>query len=172
MAASALTLSPSLRADDPLLFVSSFAGDEKGAVSAFRLSLEDGSLSPLARTGGIQNPFFLAVSPDQRFLYTVHTEAFGGEENEEVAAYTIDPASGALTLLNRQSAEGAATCYLEVDHTGRTLLLANYSSGSVAAMPIRDDGSLGEITAFTHLRSAARCSYSARRAGRRRPAPR
>ncbi|NLT70789.1 MAG: lactonase family protein [Verrucomicrobiaceae bacterium] len=149
MAVSALTLSPSLQADDPLLFVSSFAGDEKGAVSAFRLSLEDGSLSPLARTGGIQNPFFLAVSPDQRFLYTVHTEAFGGEENEEVAAYAIEPASGALTLLNRQSAQGTATCYLEVDHSGKALLLANYSSGSVAALPIREDGSLGEITSFT-----------------------
>ncbi len=156
MAASALTLSPNLRADDPLLFVSSFSGGEKGAVSAFRLSLEDGSLTPLARTGGVEHPFFLATSPDQRFLYAVHTEAFGGEEDEEVAAYRIDPDSGELTLLNRQPAKGTATCFLEVDHTGKTLLLANYSSGSVAALPIHEDGSLGEITSFTQHEGGSR----------------
>lgn len=156
MAASTLTLSPTLRADDPLLFVSSFSGGEKGAISAFRISLEDGSLTPLARTGDIENPFFLAVSPDQRFLYAVHTEAFGGDENEEVAAYAIDPASGGLALLNRQSAQGTATCYLEVDHAGKTLLLANYSSGSVAALPIREDGSLGEVTSFTQHEGGSR----------------
>lgn len=135
-------------ADDPLLFVSSFAGGEKGAVAAFRFSTEKGTLTPLERTGGIENPFFIAVSPDKRFLYAVHAKAFGGKEDEEVAAYAIDKATGKLTLLNRQSAKGTATCYLEVDATGKTLLLANYSSGSVAALPIREDGSLGEAASF------------------------
>lgn len=135
-------------AEDPLVFVSSFAGGEKGAITAFRLSLEDGSLTQLERTGGIENPFFLALSPDGRFLYAVHATAFGGKDDEEVAAYSVDRASGKLTLLNRQSAKGAATCYLEVDATGKTLLLANYSSGSVAALPIREDGSLGEAASF------------------------
>jgi len=146
LALSSPTLSSA--ADNPLVFVSSFAGGEKGAITAFRLSLEDGSLKPLERTGGIENPFFIAVSPDQRFLYAVHAKAFGGKDDEEVAAYATDKATGKLTLLNRQSAEGTATCYLEVDATGKTLLLANYASGSVAALPIRDDGSLGEAASF------------------------
>lgn len=135
-------------ADDPLVLVSSFAGGEKGGITAFRLSLEDGSLTQLERTGGIENPFFIAVSPDQRFLYAVHAKAFGGKEDEEVAAYAIDKATGKLILLNRQSAKGTATCYLEVDAIGKTLLLANYSSGSVAALPIGEDGSLGEAASF------------------------
>lgn len=143
-----LISTPTMKADDPLLFISSFAGGEKGAVTAYRLSLADGTLSPQARTGGVENPFFLAVSPDGRFLYAVHALAFGGQEHEEVAAYAIDPKNGALTLLNRQSAKGSATCHLDVDATGKTLLLANYSSGSVAALPIRDDGSLGEAASF------------------------
>lgn len=138
----------SMKAEDPLVFISSFAGGDKGAVNAYRLSLADGKLAPLARTGGVENPFFIALSPDRRFLYAVHALAFGGKEDEEVAAYAIDPKSGALTLLNRQSARGSATCHLDVDATGKTLLLANYSSGSVAALPIRDDGSLGEVVSF------------------------
>jgi 6-phosphogluconolactonase len=53
-----------------------------------------------------------------------------------------------LRLLNRQSARGSAACYLHVDATGKTLLVANYSSGSVASLPILDDGSLGEAASF------------------------
>ena len=141
-------LATPLTADEVTVYVSSFAPREKGGIEALRLSLTDGILTRLARTGGVENPFFIAISPDQRFLYSVHAVAFGGEDDEEVAAYAIDKASGNLTLLNRQSAKGTATCYLEVDATGKTLLLANYSSGSVAAMPIREDGSLGEVTSF------------------------
>jgi 6-phosphogluconolactonase len=148
LSATALSLAAPLSAADPILFVSSFAKGESGGIQALRLSGEDGSLTPLARTGGVENPFFIAVSPDGRFLYAVHTEAFGGKEDEEVAAYAVDRDSGALALLNRQSAKGTATCYLEVDATGKTLLLANYSSGSVAALPIREDGSLGEVASF------------------------
>ena len=145
-ALSATTLS--MNAADPLVFVSSFAGGKRGAITAFRLSLEDGSLSQVARTGGVENPFFLAISPDQRFLYAIHAKAFGGKEDEEVAAYAIQKDTGKLSLLNRQSARGAASCYLQVDATGKTVLVANYSSGSVAALPVKADGSLGEAASF------------------------
>ncbi len=56
--------------------------------------------------------------------------------------------TGELKLLNRQSAEGTAACYLDVDKTGKAVLVANYSSGSVASLPIKADGSLGEKAAF------------------------
>jgi 6-phosphogluconolactonase len=148
LAAAMSLLTPTLPADEVTVYVSSFAAGEKGGIEALRLSLDDGKLTRLARTDGVENPFFIAISPDQRFLYSVHAVAFGGEDDEEVAAYAIERDSGKLTLLNRQSAKGTATCYLEVDATGKTLLLANYSSGSVAAMPIRKDGSLGEAASF------------------------
>jgi 6-phosphogluconolactonase len=137
-----------LEAEDPIVFISSFAGGESGAVTAHRFSLTGGTLTPLARNEDIENPFFLAISPDYRNLYAIHAKAFGGKEDEDVAAYSIDRSSGNLTFLNRQSAKGGATCYLEVDKTGKTLLVANYSSGSVAALPVKTDGSLGEAASF------------------------
>ena len=33
-----------------------------------------------------------------------------------------------------------------MDHTGKSALVANYNSGSVALLPIRGDGSLGEAS--------------------------
>jgi 6-phosphogluconolactonase len=46
--------------------------------------------------------------------------------------------------LNHQSSGGTGPCHLAVDQTGKCLLTANYGSGSIAALPIGADGSLGE----------------------------
>ena len=135
-------------ADAPLVFISAFAAGDDGAIHAYRLDTDTGRLSLVQRTTDVENPFFLAVSPDRRFLYSIHAIAFGGEEHEQVAAYEIEGRSGRLKMLNRQSALGSASCYLEVDATGKTVLVANYSTGSVAALPVREDGSLGEASSF------------------------
>jgi len=130
-----------------LVFISSFAAGAEGAIGAFHIDPVAGTLTPAHRTSGVEHPFFLALSPDRRFLYSIQARQFGGTESEHVAAYAISGA-GELTLLNRQSSRGTASCYLDVDASGKTLLVANYSSGSVAALPVRKDGSLGEPTAF------------------------
>ena len=137
-----------LEAGDPVVFISAFTGGEKAAIHAYRLNGDTGKLSLAHRNTAVQFPFFLAVSPDQRFLYSIHTKAFGGAENDQVAAFRIDGQTGKLALLNRQSAMGTASCYLDVDSTGKTLVTANYSSGSVASLPIMPDGSLGKSVSF------------------------
>lgn len=138
----------SLRAADPLVFVSSFAGGEKAAICAYRLDVQSGRLELLERTTEVQNPFFLALSPGGKFLYSIDARQFGGKEEEQVAAFALAGRTGKLKLLNRQSSRGTASCYLDVDNTGQALVVANYSSGSVASLPIKADGSLGEAASF------------------------
>ena len=96
-----------------------------------------------------ENPSFLAVHPNQRFLYAVNeVSRYEGSEAGSVSAFSIDRASGTLTLLNRVSSRGGGPCHLSIDATGKWLFVANYGGGSVAAFPLRDDGTLGEATAF------------------------
>ncbi len=135
-------------AADPVVFVTAFAPGDKGGIHAYEFDTAAGKLKPLHRTTGAENPFFLALSPDKKFLYSIHAKQFGGKENEHVAAYEVVGRTGELKLLNRQSAEGTAACYLDIDKTGKTVLVANYSSGSVAALPVKADGSLGEKVSF------------------------
>jgi 6-phosphogluconolactonase len=142
-------------ARDPLVFVTAFAPGEKGGIHAYEFEATTGALKPVRRTAGVENPFFLALSPDRKFLYSTHAKQFGGTENEQVTAYAVVGRTGELTLLNRRSAAGTAACYLDVDRTGKALLVANYGSGSVAALPVRADGSLGEHTSlFQHKGSS------------------
>jgi len=138
----------STNADEPLVFISAFAAGDDGAIHAYQLVADTGRLELVHRTTDVEHPFFLAVSPDQRFLYSIHAEKFGGEDHEQVAAYEIEGRTGRLKLLNRQSALGSASCYLDVDATGKTVLVANYSTGSVASLPVQEDGSLGEASSF------------------------
>src|SRR5207245_5154010 len=98
-------------AADPLVFVTVFAPGEQGGIHAYQFSTKDGRLKPLRRTAGAENPFFLALSPDRKYLYSTHAKQFGGKENEQVTAYQVVGRAGELKLLNRQSAEGTAACY-------------------------------------------------------------
>jgi len=141
-------LATSSLAAEPLVFISAFASGEKAGIHAFSFDAEKGVLKPLHRTTDIQNPFFIAVSTDKRFLYAIDAEKFGGSEDENVAAFALEGRTGRLTRLNQQSARGTATCYVDVDATGKSVLVANYNSGSVASLPVKDDGSLGEAASF------------------------
>jgi len=135
-------------ANEPLVFISAFATGEQGAIHACQLDLSSGQLKQIHKTADVEHPFFLAVSPNNKFLYSIHAKSFGGKENEYIAAYKIVGTTGQLKLLNRQSALGTAACYLDVDATGKTVAVANYSTGSVASLPVREDGSLGEAATF------------------------
>lgn len=143
-----LTSSTVAHCDDAMLFISSFAAGDDGAIHTCRFDLESGRLSLLRKATDIENPFFLAVSADGRFLYAVDAEKFGDDVNEFVAGYRIKPVTGQLTRLNQQSAMGRTSCYLDVDDSGRTVVVANYSSGDIAALPVKKDGSLGEAASF------------------------
>lgn len=132
-----------------LVFISAFTSGEEGAVHAYRLDLATGQLQLQSRTTDAENPFFLALSPDRRYLYAIHEPGvFGRGDNGQVAAYSIDDEAGKLTLLNRQPTRGGSACYVAVDAGGRTLLAANYQNGTVISYPLRQDGRIGEAVSF------------------------
>jgi 6-phosphogluconolactonase len=119
-------------------------------VSRFRPATSELSKPELAAE--IVNPAFLAVHPNQRFLYVVTEDPLSVGPNFDhasyVTAYEIESATGKLHLLNSLPTGGTSTCYLSIDKTGHYLLFANFGSSSVTVFRINDDGSIGEQTAF------------------------
>ncbi|MEV8374370.1 lactonase family protein [Kribbella sp. NPDC056861] len=97
-----------------------------------------GTADELQVVAASADPSFLTISADGRFLYATNELEAG-----RVSAFAIAD-SGALEFLNHQPTGGAHPCHLEIDPTGKFLLSANYSSGSVAIHPIKDNGSLGD----------------------------
>lgn len=130
-------------ADDPLVFIAAFAAGDKGAIHAYQLDVKTGALKLLHRNAEVQHPFFMAVSRDNKFLYSIHAENFGSKEPEQIAAFELKGRTGELKLLNRQSTHGSASCYVDVDRTGKMVVVANYVTGNVASLPVEANGSLG-----------------------------
>ena len=95
------------------------------------------------------NPSFLAVHPNQRFLYAINElEVYEGRPNGSAEAYAIDPHDGKLTLLNRQplSLSGTNPAHVVVSPNGRYLAVSIYSGGAYNLLPIGADGKLGDVS--------------------------
>lgn len=144
---AALALAPA-RPEKIAVYVGSYSPADKQGIHVFQLDLASGALAPAGGASGAANPSFLAVHPNRRFLYAVaEVASAGGKPGGGVAAFSIDPKSGALALLNTQPSEGAGPCHIVVDRDGKNVLVANYGGGSVAVLPIRDDGRLAPPSA-------------------------
>ena len=94
----------------------------------------------------ISNPSFVAVSPDEKFVYAVEENAAEKGKGGSISAFSFDKTAGKLTYINRQSSAGDHPCYVSVDKTGKWVAAGNYTSGSLSLLPVQADGSLGEAT--------------------------
>jgi 6-phosphogluconolactonase len=108
-----------------------------------RLDVATGKLSAAELAAECKDPAFLAVHPTGKFLYSIHESSDPAKTpGSGVSAFGIEARTGALTLLNEQSSGGAGPCHLTVDTEGKCVLVANYSGGSVALLPLSADGRL------------------------------
>lgn len=87
------------------------------------------------------NPSFLAVSPDERYVYAVN-ENNKKENPGSVAAFAFDKGPGRLMFLNKAGSGGDHPCYVSMDGTGTWVTAANYTGGSVAVLPVKPDGTV------------------------------
>jgi len=138
---AALTLSAAAQAADWTAFIGTYTGPESKGIYSFHFDSASGKLTGPRLAVESSNPSFLAVHPNQRYFYAANEN-----QNGSISAFAID--SGGLRLTNTVPSRGAGPCHIALDRTGRWLFAANYGSGSVAVFPIREDGGLGDPSAF------------------------
>ena len=140
-----------------IVYVGTNTHSKSKGIYAYRFQPSSGKVTPIGLVAETPNPSWLTVHPGLRYLYAVNEAELKREPGKpnNISSFALDRASGKLTFLNRASAGGQGPCYVSVDRTGKTLLLANYGSGSVAALPIQADGRLGEATAFVQHKAAS-----------------
>jgi 6-phosphogluconolactonase len=133
---------------DMLVYFGTYTRDTSKGIYVSRLDLASGALTDPELAAEITNPSFLAIHPTGDFLYAVNeVGTFEGEETGSVSAFAIDRRTGQLTALNQQASRGRGPAHLVVDPTGGNVLVANYGGGSVAVLPIGQDGRLSPASA-------------------------
>ncbi len=93
------------------------------------------------------SPSCLCANAAGTRLYSANeTDRVGKDKEGTVTAFSIDRADGKLKQLNTVRSGGAGPTYVSIHPGGKFVLVANYFGGSVAVLPILEDGSLGEAT--------------------------
>jgi 6-phosphogluconolactonase len=129
-----------------IVYVGSYTARGQG-IYRYSMNPNTGQLTLLNVIGDLLNPSFLAIDPQQRFLYAGNEIAnYESRQSGSVSAFAIEP-DGNLRLLNRQPTEGRNPAHVSVDPTGRFVLAANYSGltaggGNLVVLPIQRNGQL------------------------------
>ena len=112
-------------------------------IYVYNFDAATGESTPVS-TIAADNPSYLALAPDGKFLYSVNET--NGAKPGSVSAFSFDRSTGKLAFLDKQPSGGADPCYVAVDARRKWLMVANYSGGSYSALPISADGWLRPLT--------------------------
>lgn len=123
------------------LLVGTYTSGKSKGIPVYRFNTKTG-VATLVDSAITQNPSYLAVSPNQQYVYAVN-EIGKAEGGGKVTAYQFGK-NGHLTELNQQPSMGEHPCYASVDKRGKWVIAGNYSSGNATVLPVKEDGSLGE----------------------------
>ena len=128
-----------LIAADRIAYIGTYTKPQ-GSKGIYMVHLDSstGKLSNPELAAESESPSFLAVSKNGKFVYAANEINKG-----DVSAFAVDM-GGKLRFLNKVKSQGDAPCHLNLDATGKWLAIANYSSGSMAVLPVAADGKLGE----------------------------
>jgi 6-phosphogluconolactonase len=126
-----------------LVYVGTYTkhGTSEG-IYVYQLDTATGALEHVQTVAGVADPTYLTLGPTGRMLYSVNEQV----EDGGVSAFAVDPTSGELTFVNSVASHGADPAHLSVDPSGGWLLVANYTGGTIAAVPIEANGALAEAS--------------------------
>lgn len=123
-----------------------YAGVYGKGIYLYRFDADTGKVKAMGLAAPIVNPSWVTVGPHDRYLFAV-SELEGSAEGA-VASFAIDRKTGALHERNSMPSGGIAPCHIAVDHTGKMLLVANYTTGGVGVFAIEPDGELSSMVSL------------------------
>lgn len=123
-------------------------GKGKG-IYCYTMDLTTGKLTERFVTENVDNPSYLALSPDKKYLYAVNElKRFEDQDSGAVSAFSIDEGVKGLTFLNQHATRGTDPCHVIVDENQTNVFVSNFMSGSVCVFPVAPDGSLRPSSCF------------------------
>jgi 6-phosphogluconolactonase len=121
-------------------------GNGRG-IHLFRVDRSTGAMTAAGVHEMGTSPSHLALNAAGTRLYSANeTDRAGDGKEGTVSAFAVNRPEGTLKLLNTVRSGGAGPTYVSVHPSGRFLLVANYFGGSVAVLPVLEDGRLGNAT--------------------------
>lgn len=144
-AASASAAAPA--PDAYWVYIGTFTYGQGQGIYASRLDVKAGTLSEPRLVADAVDPNYLTLHRNLPVLYAV-AGSMPPEKRQagSIAAFKIDAATGNLTPLNQIATGGRDAVYIDVNAQGTLAIAAHYSSASVVAAKLDNDGRPMNVT--------------------------
>ncbi|KUJ59669.1 6-phosphogluconolactonase [Flavobacteriaceae bacterium CRH] len=126
------------------VFLGSYNRDKAAeSIQVYQLDTLNGKLSKVTSAKNLINPSFLTLSPNGKFLYDCTDTKT--PNSGSVSSFEFSPENKSLTFLNKQASGGENPVYVSVHKSGKWLVNANYTEGSVSVHPLLENGKIDSL---------------------------
>ncbi|RZJ55032.1 MAG: lactonase family protein [Flavobacterium sp.] len=131
-------------AQNTYVFLGSYNRDVTAeSIQVYQLDTLNGKLNKITSVKNVINPSFLTLSPDGKYLYACTDTKTPNAGS--VSSFEFNPQQKSLIFINKQSSGGENPVYVSVHKSGKWLVNANYTEGSVSVHPILENGKIDSI---------------------------
>jgi 6-phosphogluconolactonase len=124
------------------LFAGTYTSGSSDGIYVYKFDAGTGKITPVDTAKNIDNPSYLTLSRDGKFLYAVNES--GGKKPGQISSFSFDAVTGKLKLLNQRGSLGDYPCYITVSDNRKWAIAGNYGGGNLVAYAIAPDGSLSD----------------------------
>lgn len=117
------------------LLVGTYTGEGSDGIYSLTFNTETGELTNKTLVATSENPSYLTISKDKKFVYCVNETDSG-----KVTSFAWDHADNKLNQLSQQSSLGSSPCYVDVNDDETIVALANYMTGNLVTYHINQEG--------------------------------
>ncbi|MFA5326930.1 MAG: lactonase family protein [Prolixibacteraceae bacterium] len=129
-----------------ILYVGTYTEGTTNGIFVYRFNDQTGRLVNLKTPAVSNNPSFLTISGNKRFLYAVgEVDNLGPNQSGGVSSFSIGE-KGQLTLINQVLTFGANPCHVCLSPDNKMLVASNYTGGNISLFHVKPDGSLSDLS--------------------------
>ena len=125
--------------DELTMIVGTYTAGASEGIYTYKFNDNSGVVTALSKAA-TPNPSFMALSGDDKYLYSVSE---GDAKESSVEVFAFDKANGVLDSISSHKTESAAPCYI-IDGVD-WVATANYSGGAISLFPVEAPGVVGEL---------------------------
>lgn len=117
-------------------------------IHAVRLDSKTGRVTSLGLQVALDRATWLIGHPTLPILYATTGVGHGPTGQSLVMSFALDRTSGKLTPLDKVNSGGVGPTHMALDVTSGTMFVAHFGGGEVTALPVWNDGRLGDVVSI------------------------
>ncbi len=135
------------------LFTGTYTNNGSKGIYVYNFDGKTGIITEKSVAENVQDPSYLAVSNDGKYLYAVNET--GGEKPGSVSSFSFDKKTGKLSFINKQPSGGDHPCYIDVDASGKHVFVGNYSGGNLSVLVSNKGNLSAPVQTIQHTGNSA-----------------